>query len=759
MPHTGGSTTETRTWSTDQDFLDRAYARLDELREHYRHRLTEVRREGPAGSPQNRSERDAFATHYEDNVVRLEQVEDRLVFGRLDLADGSSRYIGRIGLSDAEHNSLLIDWRAPAARPFYQATAVERAGVLRRRHLMTRGRDVVGVEDELLDASAGDELEHLSGEGALFAAMAEARQGRMGDIVATIQAEQDRIIRSGLDGVLVVQGGPGTGKTAVALHRAAYLLYTHRQRLERSGVLIVGPSPVFLRYIEQVLPSLGETGVVATTMAGLLADVTPNGIEAEDVADLKGRPAMARVLRNAVRELPRALAEPRPLDVDGQRLWLLPTDVAAAQARARRTNRTHNVARKTYATAVLSTLVERWAQEMDLDLGSERGYLLQSLRESPDVRREVNLRWMPTTPQALLRRLYRDPELLARHGAALRTEQRALLHRAPDAAWTSADLPLLDELAAMLGELEDPGVERERAARAAQRAADVAYAQHAISESDIGGGIVDADTLAGRFAETPGRATTAQRALADREWTYGHIVVDEAQELSPMAWRALLRRNPSRSMTLVGDLDQRSGHRRLRRWEDLLGRAAREHVRPQSLTINYRTPATVMAAAVRALHAAGGSQATPTRSARDVPDALLTTPAPTDVVATGVDVLVAELARRDEGRLAVIAPPHRVPALRARLAAVAPAALAAPDADPLAARVVLLDPREAKGLEFDVVVLVEPAELRTGGPGDLYVAMTRVTQRLHVVHARALPLGLREADDTQQPSLFDAPST
>ncbi|MEE6274041.1 AAA family ATPase [Georgenia sp. MJ206] len=733
-------------WAEDQTFVDGAYARLDQLRADYRERLVAVRRAGPSGSPQNRSERDAFAAHYEDTLARLDQVENRLVFGRLDLADATRRYIGRIGLSDAEHDSLLIDWRAPAARPFYQATAANPDDVVRRRHLMTRARSVVGAEDELLDAEAPD-VEGLTGEGALFAAMSAAREGRMADIVATIQAEQDRIIRSPREGILVVQGGPGTGKTAVALHRAAYLLYTHRERLERSGVLLVGPSRVFLRYIEQVLPSLGESDVVATTLEDLLADVPAPGTEDEAAAEVKGRAVMADVLRRAVRALPRGLAAPVALDVDGETVVLEPEDVRRAQERARRTGKPHNVARKTYANAVLEQLVRRWALDKGLDVDSERGYLLASLREAPDARREINLRWMPTEPAQLLRRLYADPELLGRHGHGLTRRERALLRREPDAPWTPADLPLLDELATLLGELERPEAERARRARAAERAAEVAYAEHAIAADDLGGGMVDAATLAGRFTERDARLTTAERALGDRAWTYGHIVVDEAQELSPMAWRALLRRCPTRSMTLVGDLDQRSGHVRARSWTDVLGIAAKDHLREEALTINYRTPSRVMDAAASVLRAQGAALAVPARSARDVPDSLRAT-------RTGLaglpGVVAAELAELSEGRLAVVVPAGRTAEVHELLAPRLDGVLGAPGGDPLAARALVVDPVAAKGLEFDVVVLLEPAEVLATGPGDLYVAMTRPTRRLHVVHSGDLPGGLAESDQRME---------
>lgn len=298
----------------EQTFVDRAYKTLDEMRVYYRRRQDEVAAE-MSSNPSARADRDALAAHYGDEATRLESVENRLVFGVLDLEDGTSFHIGRVGLrdfdaTDAEtpalgitpalsptenppdttletpaasekleekpgegvSRQLLVDWRAKVAQPFYQATAVAPMGVWKRRHVATSLREVVGVEDELLASGADTDAAQtasLQGEGALMAALSRARSGQMSDIVSTIQAEQDRVIRSDLNAFLVVQGGPGTGKTAVALHRAAYLLYAHRDQLDSQGVLVIGPNHTFLRYIERVLPALGETGVVSLTIGEL----------------------------------------------------------------------------------------------------------------------------------------------------------------------------------------------------------------------------------------------------------------------------------------------------------------------------------------------------------------------------------------------------------------------------------------------------------------------------------------------------------
>ncbi len=404
------SPTDTRL-DAEQSYVAEVYRRLDQLREQTRHRLEEVRRSGASGTHQNRSERDAFATLYEDRLALLESVEERLVFGHLRLLDGETRYIGRIGLSDTEHHPLLTDWRAPAARPFYQATAAHPQGVTRRRHIQTRGRTVIAIEDDVLDLDVVDNPAELAGEGALLAALAEHRTGRMGDIVATIQAEQDAIIRSDVDGVLVVQGGPGTGKTAVALHRAAYLLYAHRARMQRSGVLIVGPSPVFLRYIEQVLPALGETGVVSMTVGELVPGVTVTRTESDDIATIKGKAQWQQIISRAVRARQRVLPR-QELKVGGITLTLYPEDVRTAHARARRTGQPHNQARVTFVRAMLRFLAEQYAEKVEGVAEDEIPEIIDDIRSARDVRVALNLCWMPLTATGLIADLFTKPHRL-----------------------------------------------------------------------------------------------------------------------------------------------------------------------------------------------------------------------------------------------------------------------------------------------------------------------------------------------------------
>ena len=748
----------------EQSAVDRRYERLDTLRAQTAERLRRVRRSGPSGSPQNRSERDAFATLYEDRLAQLDAVEQRLTFGRLDLTDGTTRYIGRIGLTEPDHTVLLTDWRAPAAQAFYRATAAQSEGVVRRRHLVSRGRRVTGVEDEVLDLDAvGSGVAHpstLSGEGALLAALAAGRTGRMGDIVATIQAEQDAVIRSALAGALVVQGGPGTGKTAVALHRAAYLLYAHRRILERSGVLLVGPSRTFLRYIDQVLPSLGETGVVTATIADLYPGVVADGTEPDEVAEIKGRAIWPQVFARAVRLRQRAPEEVRQVTVEGHVVRIEPQDVADAIGRARRTGRPHNLARVTFVRDMLARLAAQYSAQLAFPLPpDEQAEVVEELRTTREVRIALNLAWMPLTPQRLLEGLLTRADRLRAAAPELSAAERAALHRGVGAAWTPADVPLLDEAAELLGE-DDQAARAEAAQETQRRAADVEYARQVLTTSSTGG-LVSAELLADRFAHSGPSLTTAERAATDRTWTYGHIVVDEAQELSAMAWRMLLRRCPTRSMTIAGDVAQTSTAAGARSWQRMLDPVLKGSWRLSELTVNYRTPAAVADAAQRVAVAAGLPVTTLT-SAREVPGSIAVRRVSrlAEAVVAEAEEALATLAANDAGggfdegdgaideggRVAVIAATERVDALRHLLSrsAVGDALRPTGSGSMLDARLAVMSPRASKGLEFDVVVLVEPSEVARAAAGDLYVAMTRPTRALRVVASGALPAGLTE---------------
>jgi len=717
----------------EQPVVDVLYARLDELRDEATQRLAEVRRSGPSGSPQNRSERDAFATLYEDRIAQLDAVEDRLCFGRLDLVGGERLYVGRIGLSDADHGPLLTDWRAPAAQAFYSATAANPSGVIKRRHLTTQGRTVTAVEDDVLDVEALEESglgETLAGEGALLAALGARRTGRMGDIVATIQAEQDAVIRAPMSGALVVQGGPGTGKTAVALHRAAFLLYHHREILESRGVLLIGPSQSFLRYIDHVLPSLGETGAVSTTLGGLVRGTDTSAIERDEVAELKGRLVMADVVRAAVRErqrLPRADQEFR---VDGRVVVLRRHDVREAQARARRDGKPHNEARQVFAKEMISRLATQLAEQLGETIDADdKREIERDIREDRNIRVAINLCWLPVTPETLLRDLFSKPHLLANATKQLTDAERRLLWRPADAPFTDADVPLLDEAAELLGDM--PGGGPAKPAKPSKEELD--YAKQVLETFGAHSMIkVDAETLARRMQGGVARRTVAERAWADRTWTYGHVVVDEAQELSPMAWRMLLRRCPTRSFTIVGDVAQVAAAAGTRWWPETMDPLFGESWTLRELTISYRIPAAV-ARAAQSFAAAHSLPVSRLSAAREVEDSLEV------VFDAGVNSRAADIARTLQaqfdasggGLVAIIADDKRLPELREALA----------DTD-----VTVIDARESKGLEFDVVLVVEPSEI-AARPGDLYVAMTRPTQKLVLVHADGLPAGIENAID------------
>ncbi len=735
----------------ERDYVDGLYRRLDELRAEKAQQLAEVRRTQAAGSHQNRSERDAFATMYEDRLAQLNAVDDRLVFGRLDLDDGDKRYIGRIGLSDDELRQLMVDWRAPEAGTFYQATAFERMGVRRRRHLILSRRDVVAIEDDVLDADFLGDDDSLQGEGALLAALNTRRTGQMSDIVGTIQAEQDRIIRASLPGVTVVQGGPGTGKTAVALHRAAYLLYTHRDRLKSAGVLLVGPTDAFMKYIERVLPSLGETGVVMAGIGTLMPGVTTVPEANETAAAIKGRLEMAQVIRSAVANRERVPVENKRLNVEGTMLTLTSRQVARARERARATGKPHNEARVAFVKILLRELTEQLLDKLEESSGggnnADRSYLAEDVRSSRDVRIALNLAWMPLTPQKLVSELFARPELLRAAAPILTDDELAALARPATAPWTEADVPLLDEAAELLGEL-DASAGRDSAAREQEQKRDLANAERALenvnaSLEDAGvDGVLTAEDLAQHNAVSVTRLSAAERASSDRTWAYGHIVVDEAQELSPMQWRLLMRRCPLKSFTIVGDIAQTSSAAGSRSWQQALEPFVGDRWQLEELTVNYRTPSQIAEAAVRMANAAGLVVSAPkaVREGRFAP--ILDTVQ--DIVPSLVRAMPEELSAIDGGLLAVIAPDHLLPDVRAALVPVFGDRVGSGAGGP-GQDIVVISPRESKGLEFDGVVILEPQDMldsATARVGDLYVAMTRPTQRLRVMSSDRIPAGI-----------------
>ncbi|WP_287933295.1 AAA family ATPase [Arthrobacter sp.] len=733
-------------------YVDGLYARLDELRAEKIEQLGEVRRTKSMGTHQNRSERDAFAALYETRLAQLNAVDDKLVFGRLDLDSGEQRYIGRIGLSTEDLRQLMVDWRAPEAGTFYQATAFERLGVRRRRHLILKGRNVKAIEDDVLDHTMLVEGEHLQGEGALLAALNSKRTGRMSDIVGTIQSEQDRIIRSPLSGALVVQGGPGTGKTAVALHRAAYLLYTHRERLASAGVLLVGPSSAFMKYIERVLPSLGETGVVMASVGHLLPGISATAVESPEVARLKGRIDMARVIANAVanrQRLPRGDAR---LDVEGTRLVLTARRVRRARDKARATGKPHNEARLTFVKILLRELTDQLREHIEASGAgntADRSYLAEDVRSSRDVRIMLNLCWMPMSAQKLVRELFSKPEILRAVAPGFTDAERELLLRPEDAPWTESDVPLLDEAAELLGELDVTGG-RAGAAHDAQRRRDLANAEKAISNMDQQledsgvNGMLTAEQLADYNVVDGEHLSNAERALTDRTWAYGHVVVDEAQELSPMQWRLLVRRCPVKSFTIVGDIAQTSSAAGADSWRQALSPFMGERWSMEELTVNYRTPAQIAESAVRMANAAGQVVSAP-KAVRDGEwEPIVDHVAAAALIERVVAVMDEETAAVDGGLVAVIAPRGMVAETAAALRAVYGHRVGH-GAGSVEQDIVVIDPHEAKGLEFDGVVIVEPAALLAGAGGrvgDLYVAMTRPTQRLRLIAAEPLPEGI-----------------
>jgi DNA helicase IV len=708
------------------------------------------------------------------SLNRLEQLQlgrEALVFGRIDRraggpADhagpvgnggqppggrgvdedpGEEFHIGRLAVSDSDQEPVVVDWRAPVAEPFYRATGAHPMGLTRRRHFMTEGRRVIDLEDELFgdggEGGGGRLGLGLSGSAVLLAALERSRTGRMRDIVATVQREQDEVIRGPLGGILVVQGGPGTGKTAVALHRAAYLLYTHRFPLERQGVLVVGPNPLFLRYIGQVLPSLGETGVELSTV-GALYGSNATGVDDRQTARLKGDARMAYFVAKAVVDRERPVS--RRVDVPYGRfvLRLTPKRSAEIVAAVRRRAGTHNARRRYVETLLWRELHRLWvaaesrAGVHEVDAASEEADgtleatseddegatvvvaeelspadMGRELRHQPLVAEALDRMWPVLTPEQLLHDLFGARPLIELAGRGLLTGEegvRLYRRRSPSVdqvPWTVADLALLDEARAVLGPI----------------------------------------TRRRRSQDSPDGATRS----------YGHIVVDEAQDLSPMQLRMLGRRSLSGSMTIVGDIAQATGEWAPASWPKVLAHLpAHRDTRIVELTVNYRTPSEIMALASRVLRAAA--------PAMEPPESVRATGVAPRVIAarrhgsgdleeltartTVEEVAVISGESGSGGSVAVITAPSLLPTLTAALArAGIPFGTAAAGA--LEDKVTLVAVEAVKGLEFDSVLVVEPAAIVAEAPQglrSLYVALTRATRRLAVLHAAALPEALAE---------------
>ncbi len=643
-------------------------------------------------------ERDALVHHAARRLRELDAQHEGLVFGRLDLDDGGVRHVGRIGLLDESFEPLVVDWRAPAAAPFYQATAADPGDVRRRRVIRTSGQRVVDVEDDLLTAGldgSGDALP-VVGEGALMAALGQATGGGMRDIVATIQREQDQAIRAPAGGVTVISGGPGTGKTAVATHRAAYLLYRDRRRFEGGGVLIVGPSPMFIAYIERVLPSLGESSVSLRALGEVLDGASATSVDPPAGAAVKGSLRMRRFLERAVRDRPPGAPDRLRVTYAGEVLQLGPADLAAARRAVSRRRRPVNRA----AGLAREALVEALWRRRPPDATWERPQFAEVIVERPAFETHLAAWWPVLSPLTVL-------GWCAQRAAAGRYGEGLLTSAEVDllcSSWAGgmrsvcsvADVALLDELRVLLGPVP----------------------VRVAATPDP-----DPDTM-------PELTTVADRELAAREPVvrgddydeYAHIVVDESQDVSPMQWRMLGRRGRHASWTVVGDPAQSA-------WEDTAEAAAardeavgRRKVHDYLLTTNYRNPREIFSLAASVLRAVDPAAELPeaVRETGVFPEHLVVVD-----VAGAVRVRAASLLGGVEGTVGVIVPLG----WRDRV-------LGWVEGVSAGGRLQVVEALGSKGMEYDGVLAVEP-DLIVGGSGirTLYVVLTRATQRLVTVGA------------------------
>jgi RecA/RadA recombinase len=671
-------------------------------------------------------ERDALVFNAARRRSTLDTQYEGLVFGRLDLdhaltsspaasaAAREVRYIGRLGVRDDDYEPLVVDWRAPAAAAFYRATPVEPMGVLRRRVLRCKGSDVVGVEDDLMVAEAPDDLV-VVGDGALLAALTRSRGAQMRDIVATIQRHQDEAIRASARGVTEITGGPGTGKTVVALHRAAYLLYSDRRRFESGGILVVGPSAAYTAYIERVLASLGEESVTLRSLGDVIDGVTATRLDTPDVAAIKGSLTIRRLLARAAADAPPDAPEQFRAFVGGKAVRVDRPALDRIRAQVLR-NHQRNLATK----AVQHALAEAaWASVREGD----RGEFMDRFDDHLEVDAFLQRWWPQVDPREVLLWLA-DAERTRRYGHGVLSPSQCddlseSIRTALEAGtWSVADAALVDDLAARLGAVQE-GPAEERGFYEIEELDDLT--QYGVSEVRAG-----RQGSAGWTSSSSPRTPLdpRERLLAGHVETpgeYAHVLVDEAQDLSPMQWRMLGRRGRYSSWTVVGDAAQAS-------WPDAAeaGRAREEAFGTQQrrlfhMDTNYRNAREIFDYAAAVVRAQVPEA--------DIPQAVRETGVePTDLtvrdgrwlpVATeAVEALLAEV----EGSIAVVTPARH-------------AATLAPLAE-LSDRVVVIDPMSTKGLEYDATVIVDPDEITAESPGGvrvLYVALTRAAHRMAVL--------------------------
>lgn len=732
----------------EQAHIDRAYAALDRLREGAAAARPDPLddEEGAGGTFQERFERELATADARRRLGELRWGDPPLVFGRIDLDEeheaGERFHVGRIGVFDEDQEQLVVDWRAPIAEGFYRATRVDPMGLRRRRSFHCRGRRLLGIDDVVFDAAAlGDGP--VVGEAALLASLEAPRSGRMSDAVATVQAEQDEVIRAPMAGITIVQGAAGTGKTVVALHRAAYLLYTFRNVLDRQGVLVLGPNARFLDYVRDVLPALGEHEARLATTDQLFPGVEAVPETDRDVAVVKADLRMARVVRRAVRTRQRRLRRPAEVPVGRFVLKLAPGQVNHIVDEVRRADGTHNARRALVEDRLGIALHDelrrrnRAKQDRMRDPGADG--MRHLLRRTPAFLELLDRVWPLLTPQALLHDLFGSQALLRHAGRKdlLSDDEQALLHRSrsvsdDEVAWTDADVPLLHEASELLGPLpqpppastgptEDEELFVDRVIEGV--AASMEHGMDPVMEADLRRSVLEEVRInTGTAPPDPDAGSDLPPGVPE---VWGTVLVDEAQDLSPMAWRMVARACPNQAMTIVGDLAQGTRPWSPVSWDDVVSWiGARRVARRHELHINYRTPTEIMAWA--SPFSVSPDRAVAIRSTGIAPR---TVPVRERHVVTAAATHARALrAEIGEGKVAVVG--------RAGLAA----ELATLAGD----QVEVHTPETVKGLEFDGVVIAEPDDLvdPVVGAAPLYVALTRAMRHLVLIHGRPLPAGL-----------------